>query len=266
MSIVQILKVERSVFALSQTTMFLKKLERLPDEVILCIFLYLPASCMFRSVFLVCKDFRRLAYDHQFVKIALDFIREVSIGEKSCLHVEAIDKLLEVINVAPADIVKILSLCNGKTTWELLSRFKIKCRNLLVLNLSGTRGHVPENVITFAQLRELNVSGTSINNHFLSQLSSMCKHLYCFNISRYFNVTHEGLMQASFNLAVINMAHCWLGGELIIHAIQQYDCTLVCTRGMHFTCDSAEAITTLFPDILEIGIPIICGFSFLHHN
>ena len=117
-------------------------------------------------------------------------------------------------------------------------------------------------MITFAQLRELNVSGTSINNHFLSQLSSMCKHLYCFNISRYFNVTHEGLMQASFNLAVINMAHCLLGGESIIHAIQQYDCTLVCTRGMHVTCDSAEAITTLFPDVLEIGILIICGFSF----
>ncbi|KAJ7358969.1 hypothetical protein OS493_019873 [Desmophyllum pertusum] len=119
--------------------------------------LYLFAeACMFRSVFLVCKDFRRLAYDHQFIKIALDFIREVSIGEKGCLHVEVIDKLLEVINVAPADIVKILSLCNGKTTWELLSRFEIKCRNLLVLNLSGTRGHVPENVITFAQLRKLN--------------------------------------------------------------------------------------------------------------
>ena len=76
---------------------------------------------MFRSVSLVCKDFRHLAYDRQFVKIALDLIREVSIGKKGCLHVEAMDKLLEVINVAPADIVQILSLCNGKTTWELLS-------------------------------------------------------------------------------------------------------------------------------------------------
>lgn len=228
----------------------------------LYIFSFLPAPYVFRSVSLVCKDFRRLAYDRQIVTLGLEFIREISLGKKGSLHQEAVDKLLEVISVAPADIVTSLSLLNGKTTWESLSRFKKKCSNLLLLNLSGAKGHVPENVITFARLRELNVSGTSIDNHFLSQLSRTCKHLYCLNIARCLNVAHEGILQSSFNLAVINMAYCLLGGESIIHAINKYDCTIVCTRGMPVTSDSASTIAMLFPDVLEIGIPIICGFSF----
>lgn len=228
----------------------------------LYIFSFLPAPYVFRSVSLVCKDFRRLAYDRQIVTLGLEFIREISLGKKGSLHQEAVDKLLEVISVAPADIVTSLSLLNGKTTWESISRFKKKCSNLLLLNLSGAKGHVPENVITFARLRELNVSGTSIDNHFLSQLSRTCKHLYCLNIARCLNVAHEGILQSSFNLAVINMAYCLLGGESIIHAINKYDCTIVCTREMPVTSDSASTIAMLFPDVLEIGIPIICGFSF----
>ena len=109
--------------------------------------------------------------------------------------------------MAPADIVTSLSLLNGKTTWESLSRFKKKCSNLLLLNLSGAKGYVPEKVITFARLRELNVSRTSIDNHFLSQLSRTCKHLYCLNIAGCLNVTHEGILQSSFNLAVISDFH-----------------------------------------------------------
>ena len=64
------------------------------------------------------------------------------------------------------------------------------------------------------------------------------------------------------NLAVINMAYCLLGGQSIIHAINEYGCTVVCTRGMRVTSASASTIAMLFPGVLEIGIPIICGFSF----
>ena len=164
--------------------------------------------------------------------------------------------------MAPVDIVPSLSLLNGKTTWESLSRLKKKCSNLLLLNLSGTIEHVPENVLTFAQLRELNVSGKSIDNHFFSQLSRTCKHLYCLNISRCLNVTHDSILQSSFTLAIINMAFCLLGGESIIHAIHEYDCTVVCMRGMRVTSASASTIAVLFPDVLEIGIPVICAFPF----
>ena len=121
-----------------------------------------------------------------------------------------------------------------------------------------------ENVTAFVHLHELNVSETSIDNHFLIQLSLFCHRLYCLNISRCFNVTNEGILQASFSgcLAVINMSHCLLGGESVIHAIREYQCTLVCVKGMYITPNLADTIATLFPDILEIGIPIICGFFF----
>ena len=49
----------------------------------------------------------------------------------------------------------------------------------MLLNLSGTKDLVSENVIGFVHLRELNVSGTTIYNHFLIQLSQLCCLLYC---------------------------------------------------------------------------------------
>ena len=81
----------------------------------LYIFSFLPAQCVFHSVFLVCRNFRRLAYDRQSVTLGLEFIREISFDKKGSLHEEAVDKLLKVISVALADIVTSLSLLNGKT-------------------------------------------------------------------------------------------------------------------------------------------------------
>ena len=49
-------------------------------------------------------------------------------------------------------------------------------------------------------------------------------------------MTNEGILQASFSdcLAVINMSCCSLG-ESVIHTIREYECTLVCVRGMYIT-------------------------------
>lgn len=102
-------------------------MEQLAEEIVLYMFSFLPALYVFHSVSLVCKDFRCLAYDRQIVTLGLEFIREISHGKKGSLHQEAVDKLLEVISVAPADIVTSLSLLNRKTTWESLSQFKKKC-------------------------------------------------------------------------------------------------------------------------------------------
>lgn len=112
----------------------------------------------------------------------------------------------------------------------------------------------------FVQLRELNVSGTSHDNYFLIQISKMCSRLYCLNISKCLNVTDEGILQASFWLTVLNIAYCLLGGESMIHAIHEYGCTLVCVKGMHITSDLSETVTISFPDILEVGIPVVCVF------
>ena len=217
---------------------------------------------MFHSVSLVSKDFRCLAYDCHIIARALHLLEEISIDKKGSLLWEATDKLLKVIDMAPTDTLKSLSLRNGKRTSEELSRFQKKWSNFFLLNLSGTKGHVSENVTEFVQLRELNVSGTSIDNYFLIQISKMCSRLYCLNISKCFNVTDEGILQASFCVAVLNIAYCLLGGESIIHAICEYGCTLVCVKGMKITSDLAETVTTLFPDILEVGIPVVCDFFF----
>lgn len=138
-----------------------------------------------------------------------------------------------------------------------------KCCNLLLLNfIRNKRACVQKRDRICTPARVLNVSGTSIDNHFLIQLSQLCCRLYCLNISKCFNVTNEGISQASFCLALINMSYCLLGGESVIHAIREYGCTLVCVRGMYITSNLADTLTTLFPDILEIGIPVICVFFF----
>ena len=89
-------------------------MERLPEEIILRILSYLPLSDVIHSVSLVSKDFHHLAYDRQIVANALHLLEEISIEENGSLSQEARDKLLNVIDMAPADTVKSLSLPNGK--------------------------------------------------------------------------------------------------------------------------------------------------------
>lgn len=132
------------------------------------------------------------------------------------------------------------------------------------MNLSGTQGTLPDNVISntvFEQLREFNVSGTEIDDYCLQELSESCSHLYCVNISRCSNITHVGISTASFNLAAMNMSYCQLGAKSVIHAVHEYGCTVTCIKGINVTLTSADAIYTLFPDVIEIRIPVICGFS-----
>ena len=124
-------------------------MERLPEEIVLRILSYLPSSNVFHSVSLVSKDFHRLAYDRQIVANALHLLEEISIFENGSLSREATDKLLNMIDMAPADTVKSLSLRNGKRKWEILSRFQEKCCDLLLLNLSGTKCLVAKNVTRF---------------------------------------------------------------------------------------------------------------------
>ena len=122
------------------------------------------------------------------------------------------------------------------------------------------------NNTTFVQLRELNVSGTNIDDRFLQQLSARCSHLYCVNISRCSHITHTGISKASFNLAVMNMSYCPLGAESAIHAVREYGCIVTCIKGINVSLAFADAIHTLFSDVIETGIPVICGFSFKAHT
>ena len=137
---------------------------------------------MFQTVSLFSKDFRHLAYNRHMVSLALVFLTKIDIGRNGCLYWEALHKLLQVINLAPANFVKSLALRNvsKKFVSKVLfhSHKKLRKLLLLLLNLSGTRGQLAKNMVAFRQLRELNVCGTSIDNHFLSEVSRMCKHLF----------------------------------------------------------------------------------------
>ena len=64
----------------------LAKMDKLPKEIIMQIFSFLPLPFVFRSVSLVSKQFHCIAYDHNLVKFAIDMIQEVdtSKGDSLC--------------------------------------------------------------------------------------------------------------------------------------------------------------------------------------
>ena len=144
-------------------------MDNLPEEIILRIFTFLPLTFVFKTVSRVSKQFRRLAYDRNLVKFATDMIQEVDIDKKTSFSPEASWRLLSVTSVAP-NCVKSIEIRNGNRTCKTLKLFRTKWKEVRVLNLSGTQGTVPDNVMSntvFKQLRELNVSGTGIDDYFL---------------------------------------------------------------------------------------------------
>lgn len=114
-------------------------------------------------VSLVSKQFPCLAFDRVLVKFASDMIQKVDI-DKGSFSLEALWKFFNVICMARSNCVKSLAIGNGSGTWDILQRLQTKLKEVQILNLSGKKGTVPaENVIrntVFAQLREVNVSGT----------------------------------------------------------------------------------------------------------
>ena len=94
-------------------------MEGLPEEIIVHIFSYLPVTFLFQTVSLVCNEFCRLTYDHHIVILALDILAKIDIGRKGCLNQEALHRLLHVITLAPTNIVKSLTLQNGRSPLSL---------------------------------------------------------------------------------------------------------------------------------------------------
>ena len=70
---------------------------------------------------------------HTVVGNALHLLEEISIVENSSLPQEARDKLLDIIDMAPADTVKSLSLRNGKKNMGTTFSFPGKVLQLVVV-------------------------------------------------------------------------------------------------------------------------------------
>jgi hypothetical protein len=113
----------------------------------------------------------------------------------------------------------------------------------------------------FQQLYEINVSCTNIDNDFLWLLSKACRQLHTLNISGCPYITHDGIENSDFNLTIINLSFCNLNGYSIIHAVMVYGATLTCIKEMSFSQSEADMIDTVFPDVLEIGIPFFSSFN-----
>ena len=77
-----------------------------------------------------------------------------------------------------------------------------------------------------------------------------------------FKCNIAGISSAAFNVAVMNMSYYQPGVEAVIHVVREYGCTVTCIKGIHVTVSFADVISTLFPEVIEIGIPVICRFSF----
>ena len=80
---------------------------------------------------------------------ALHLLEEISIDENRSLSQEARDKLLNVIDMAPADTVSHFPFEMAKKHGNYFLVFQENCCNLLLLNLSGTKDLVSKNVTGF---------------------------------------------------------------------------------------------------------------------
>lgn len=83
---------------------------------------------------------------------------------------------------------------------------------------------------------------------------------YCtLNVAGCHNITDTGLMFVSFNLTLLNVAHCYFQFQTIVHTLQECDVQVLCTQGMRTAWEERIRLFSLFPS-LEIGIPNIWVF------
>ena len=234
-------------------------MERLPDEIVLVIFSFVPGELLFRTVSLVCKRFYRLAYDCSSVHRCKGLFTEINLQRKTETTVQ---RVLSIITMLPSTVVKHFSVQDCTATWQVFDVLAATCKGLKILNLAYMNGvlKLGKEVKPFAfnQLLELNISGTLIDDHFIYHLSHSCKVLYSLNISGCHNITDTGLTSVSFNLTLLNVAHCNFQIQTIIHILREFDVKVLCIQGIRTAWEERIRLVSLFPS-LEIGTPYICG-------
>lgn len=237
-------------------------MERLPDEIVLVIFSFVPGKLLFRSVSLVCKRFYRLAYDCSSVHRSEGLFKEINLQGKS---ESAVQRVLSIITMLPSTVVKHFSVQDCTATWQVFDVLAATCKGLKILNLASTKGvlKLGKEVLkpfAFHKLLELNISGTLIDDNFIYHLSHSCKELYSLNISGCHNITDIGLTSVNLNLTLLNIAHCHFQFQTIVHTLREFDVQVLCIQGIHTAWEERIRLVSMFPS-LEIGIPNICGFS-----
>ena len=91
-------------------------MERLPDEIVLVIFSFVPGELLFRTVSLVCKRFYRLAYDCSSVHRCKGLFTEINLQRKTETTVQ---RVLSIITMLPSTVVKHFSVQDCTATWQV---------------------------------------------------------------------------------------------------------------------------------------------------
>lgn len=107
---------------------------------------------------------------------------------------------------------------------------------------------------------ELNLSKTLIDDRFLEFITKMFPLLGILNVSRCYKLTNFGIEKASFPfLHFLAIAHCMIGIETILCAIDKHGIYAMCVKGVIVGSEDIARLVELYPDIADIGIPTLCG-------
>lgn len=71
-------------------------------------------------------------------------------------------------------------------------------------------------------------------------------------------MTNTGINNASFDsLRFLGLAHCKVGVDSIICAIQKHEIFAMCVEGVTLSTDDISHLLDLFADLAEIGVPAV---------
>ena len=230
----------------------------LPQSIILQIFSYLPYKFVRTAASLVCTAWRQIAYDKSLIKYARDeeFL-EINARDSSK---QTVDNFLQAVQWRP-NLFHCIDLCGAKTTWATFCAITNCCVELRILNMARIKGEIPEYpLIRAANIVELNVSETLIDDRFFVFTTECLPKLGIVNVSRCYNLTTLGIENASFpSLRFLGIADCMVSLEAILCAINKHGIFAMCVKGIKFTSAEITHLVELYPDIAEIGIPTLCG-------
>ena len=111
-------------------------MERLPDEIVLVIFSFVPGELLFRTGSLVCKRFYRLAYGCS-VHRCKGLFMEINLQRKTETTVQ---RVLSIITMLPSTVVKHFSVQDCTATWQVFDVLAATCKGLKILNLAYMNG------------------------------------------------------------------------------------------------------------------------------
>ena len=122
--------------ALRLPVQLLTQMDRLPDEVLLNIFVFLLPTVLFGSVSAVGRRFHCLAYDYSSIHRSHTLLHEINLQRKS---LSSVQRLLKMISVVPSN-VKYLTVQECDTTWQVFNVVATMCKELKILNLAYVKG------------------------------------------------------------------------------------------------------------------------------